>query len=608
MIRILTYLLPLLPLSVLAQPNPELDSMTSLLKTEMTGEEKVDLMVSIADKFGSADSGLWVSYSEQAMKLAEQIGYEKGLVDATYMRAAMDMTFGQIHSAALGFQQVVDLARKIDYKPGEAKGLNGLGATRDFQGDYSGALEYLFAAVKINEELGDLRSASSRYNNIGLVYYSQEDFQNAILYFEKALEVYEKINLQSSIALVNGNVGELYLKIRNIDRAEKHFTKALKLYTQLEEPYGKANMQRNLGDVQRIKGSFEEALSYYTTALSVYQELGRQQFVAQIFIGMGITYYQKNEWTTARRYLTEGVELSEDLDHILSIREGSEYLALVEEELGNHRAALEAQKKFKKAADEILNTEQTRSLTRQGVEYEFQKEKDSLAFEQQKATFALEKRIQRKNWIINTVIIVSIFLAIITVLSYRSYLNNKRKNLELGHKNEIIQLKNDELSTKHKEISDLRETEKQLAEEALALKERELTTVTMLSHEKNTILKHLGDEIGRMSHQVNKEVLPDLKELKKLIRANLNEESWKMFMYQFEKVHPSFFDNLKNSFPALTPHDLRICAYIKVGMDNKEIANISNVTHGGIKKSINRMKKKMDLTPEMDLRDFLITL
>lgn len=601
-------ILVLAPFAIYPQHNTALDSLTNLLKTPISDEQKVDVMVALADEHGASDSTLWVRYSEDAMQLAQQIGYDKGLVDATYMRAAMDMTFGYIHSAAKGFQQVVDLARKIDYQAGEAKGLNGLGATRDFQGDYSGALEYLFAAVRINEKLGDLRSASSRYNNIGLVYYSQEDFPNAILYFRKALDVYEKINLQSSIALVNGNMGELFLKVGDIHQAEGHFLAALQLYSQLGEPYGVANMHRNLGEVQHRKGIYTDALSYFDSALTAYETLGRGQFEAQTLIGMGITYYEKQEWSTAKEHLTKGVTLSEELDHILSIRDGWEYLALVEEALGNHEAALDAQKKFKKTADEILNTEQTRSLTRQHAEHEFQKERDSLAFVQQRATFDLEQQVQRKNSIVILVIIIASFLAIIAILSYRSFLTNKKKKLELEQKNMVIELKNDELRTKHEEISNLRESEKKMAEEAIALKERELTTVTMLSHEKNALLQQLNAQIGDLSKKVDEDVIPELKDIRKVISTNLDEESWSLFTYHFEKVHPKFFNILKTTFPALTQHDLRLCAYLRVGMSNKEIANISNITPDAVKKSLNRMKKKMSLTVETDFREFLMEL
>ena len=158
------------------------------------------------------------------------------------------------------------------------------------------------------------------------------------------------------------------------------------------------------------------------------------------------------------------------------------------------------------------------------------------------------------------------------------------------------------------EISNLREKEKKLADETIALKERELTTITMLSHERNSLLQQLGNQIGGLSDKVDEEVIPDLKEIKKTIKANLSDESWSAFVYHFEKVHPKLFDELQVRFPSLTQNDLRLCAYIRVGMDRKEMATVANVTPEAIKKSLYRLKKKMDLDAETDIREFLIGL
>ena len=50
-----------------------------------------------------------------------------------------------------------------------------------------------------------------------------------------------------------------------------------------------------------------------------------------------------------------------------------------------------------------------------------------------------------------------------------------------------------------------------------------------------------------------------------------------------------------------------MCAYLKVRMDNKVITQINNINVAGVKKSVNRMKKKLFLKPEDSIRDFLIS-
>ena len=582
-----------------------MDSLLKVLDSEISDRQRVDSYNELANTIHAEDSAKTIYYASQAIELADQIGYKEGKIDGLYMKAALSMSLGDIVFAAQGFQEVVDEARIIGYKKGEAKGLNGLGATRDFQGDYSGALDYLFQALRINEEVGDMISAASRYNNIGLVYYAQDDYPNAIKYFNRALDVYEELKDLESVALVSGNIGELYMNQGKLNLASEYFNRSLKLYIEIEKPFGMASGYRNLAEVYREQGDITTSIDYYQKALEINQDIGGQQFEAQALVGMGIALQKIGQWQNAKIHLEKGLKLGRQLYHILSIRDGWRHLAEVEEELGNFKAALKAQKNYKQAADSILNTSQTKRLTLLAADYRFQKERDSMTFEQQKATLAFEKEIERQQWIRSTAFAIAMLLGIIAFVSYRSYRVKQKKNLELFHKNEIIGLKNDELISKNSEISQLREVEKKMAEEALELKDRELTTVTMLAYEKNNILERLEDQLGKLTHKVDQSVLPDLKEIKKTIQANLSDDSWSSFTYHFEQVHPEFFEKLKEEYPVLTQNDLKLCAYLKVGLDNKVIARINSVSPDSVKKSINRLKKKIGLDVESNVRDYI---
>ena len=63
---------------------------------------------------------------------------------------------------------------------------------------------------------------------------------------------------------------------------------------------------------------------------------------------------------------------------------------------------------------------------------------------------------------------------------------------------------------------------------------------------------------------------------------------------------------MKTDYPQVTQNDLRLSAYIKVGMQNKEIAQITNVAPASVKKSINRLKKKLALSVDEDIRLFMM--
>lgn len=110
-------------------------------------------------------------------------------------------------------------------------------------------------------------------------------------------------------------------------------------------------------------------------------------------------------------------------------------------------------------------------------------------------------------------------------------------------------------------------------------------------------------EIINSKELIEKEKIKKINtELKTLISSNYN---WDDFKIQFEKVHPKFFDYLHQQFPNLTTTAHRHIAYIKIGMTTKEIAKLLNITPASVQKSRVRLKKKLNLTKDDDLFDFI---
>ena len=96
--------------------------------------------------------------------------------------------------------------------------------------------------------------------------------------------------------------------------------------------------------------------------------------------------------------------------------------------------------------------------------------------------------------------------------------------------------------------------------------------------------------------------------LKKVDSSIAHKDEWKVFEYNFNQVHEDFFKSLKAKHDNLTPKDLKICAYIKMNLSNKEIAPLLNVSIRGLETHRYRLKKKLDLENEISLSDYLINL
>jgi DNA-binding CsgD family transcriptional regulator len=65
---------------------------------------------------------------------------------------------------------------------------------------------------------------------------------------------------------------------------------------------------------------------------------------------------------------------------------------------------------------------------------------------------------------------------------------------------------------------------------------------------------------------------------------------------------------MKTRFPGLSPTDLKLCAYLRLNLTSKEIAQLMNISLKGVEISRYRVRKKLMLSTEVNLYDFLIDI
>ncbi len=83
------------------------------------------------------------------------------------------------------------------------------------------------------------------------------------------------------------------------------------------------------------------------------------------------------------------------------------------------------------------------------------------------------------------------------------------------------------------------------------------------------------------------------------------EEDWERLKIHFDTIHSGFIARLKSKYPELTQSELRHCIYIKLQMFTSEIAQMLNIDNKSVQAGRYRIKKKMKLPPDVDLKKFL---
>lgn len=87
-------------------------------------------------------------------------------------------------------------------------------------------------------------------------------------------------------------------------------------------------------------------------------------------------------------------------------------------------------------------------------------------------------------------------------------------------------------------------------------------------------------------------------------KENLEAEYWSYF----EQSHPYFFKQLKSRHPGLTGKEQKICALVMLDLSNKHIALFFSNSESTIKTTRKLLRRKLGLTPDVDLSDYLKSL
>ncbi len=140
----------------------------------------------------------------------------------------------------------------------------------------------------------------------------------------------------------------------------------------------------------------------------------------------------------------------------------------------------------------------------------------------------------------------------------------------------------------------------------LTSKERELTSKTIFINQKNQLLEKLIKELDELK---NSEVSArSLQQLQLQLRRELAPNAWKEFEIQFNEVHPGFQQRLLEKYPELTPAERRLCSFIRLDMNTREISSLSGQSIKSIEVARTRIRKKLGVSHEQNLTNFIAVI
>ena len=193
------------------------------------------------------------------------------------------------------------------------------------------------------------------------------------------------------------------------------------------------------------------------------------------------------------------------------------------------------------------------------------------------------------------VIFIILLIFLINLLNRWHFKKQKERSIEeekrvmllrqLNNEKEIVQLRNEKLQSE------------------VESKSNELINSTSNVIKLNEILTSIKSDLEPVNDQ------PVIKKVIKMINQRLNKNSdWETFQEAFNHTDREFLNKLKNAHPSLTPHDLRLCTYLRLNLTSKEIAPLLNISPRSVEIKRYRLRKKMNLEHESGLVEYILSI
>ncbi|MEZ2414827.1 tetratricopeptide repeat protein [Muriicola sp. E247] len=552
-----------------------LDLATKLNETEEIGYANFNIGTSFR-QVGQKDSA--IIFFKKAKSIFETNGYTEG-------EALVNSAFGTIALEKGDHDLAIELTQKNIAIEEANNNPTGIGLAYKFmglifreKGDYEKALDYSYKALKLITKPYNRLERADTLSEIGRIESELGNYKNANKYLYEARAIYEEENDLDFLAQCLMNIGGNYYHLKAYDKAEKILVEALQLAREMQSKANEGLTLIELGKTYVRLNQPDKALNCLKTAMDLGKQNARIMDVIVSAYQISEFYYEDNSTDMALQYANNAIKLADsvDLPNMLSL--SYRLRSNIHQKKNAFKPALEDFRKFKIIQDSLFHIEKTKEIEKLKTIYET--EKKELQIAQQETAISLLEQEARINDLQRLLLGGGLILSLLFFgLGFYAIRQKMKRN----------------------------RLEKEKLDAELAFKKKELTTHALHLAKKNEVLENLKKQAKTLK-AASKESKGYQELIKTINFDQQDDRSWENFTQYFEQVHKDFSSNVKMKYPEVTKNELRFMALLKMNMSSKEIATILNISTEGVKKARQRLRKKMDLTPQDSLETAVLAI
>jgi tetratricopeptide (TPR) repeat protein len=574
----------------------KVDSLEQILKSseEISKPQILNQLSEICKK----DPPKSIQYAEQALEIAEKTKNDTEVIKAL-KNSAIAHGFGNQYDKALELLlKALALAeKKSEWDLAADNALNIGTVYYVIIADYEKALSYYLKALEYYEKTGNQKGVASAQSGLGIAYTHEKKYELALETLFKSLASYEQLKEQREIPKIQVNIGTAYKEKNDLDKAIEYLSLAIKNFDQTKNTRGKAHALYVISDIYRLRKDFNQSITTVKQALALNQASDHKNSIAECYLQLGIIYIDLKQPGEAEANLIEAARIAAEIKKTETLSTAYQHLAGIAQQTSDFKNAYRYQKLHKTLQDSIFSEKKSKQIAEMQTRFQTAtKEKEIVLLKQEKA--------------INQMYLIAAIVLIVFITGIGFLIINRQK-LKIQTERELAE-KEAQLMEERRTLFEAELRNRELAEEQLQnqleFKNKELASYTLNLIQKNEILEDLKKAVDDIRTTPDGQVKQKLTSLVNMVNYSFHlDKDWENFKMHFEQVHQNFFKKLLESHPDLSANDLKLCALIKLNMDNRGIASMLNISQESAKVARHRLRKKLDLSAEQTLIAFLAT-
>ncbi len=458
---------------------------------------------------------------------------------------------------------------------------NNLGNVHRKTGNFAKAMESYEKAVEVFRKLQDETAVSDCLNNIGNLYIDNGDPFRALEYYRQSLKISEQAKDEYRLIIRYKNLAGAYTELKDYDNARLYLEDALKLAEKSGDKSFLASCNMLFGKLHEAKSDFIVASAFFRKSVNLYAEIGAKSEQSEALVELANTLLNQKSIKEAIQFANEALKIAESTGSLKGRLDASLCLARCYDKDDNPSRAYFYLNRATELKDSIYTVEKYRTI--EEIEAGFARSELKKQNEALSELSVLQKQAIRTKNVVMILLCISLLLGV--ALIWLIYKRIKEAKREAGMLKQQSEEKIGQLS------------------EDLISKERELTSKTIFINQKNQILEKI---IGELDELKKSDVsAQSIQHLQLQLKQELSPNAWREFETQFNEVHPGFQSRLLTCYPDLTPAERRLCSFIRLDMNTREISSLTGQSIKSIEVARTRIRKKLGVPHELNLTNFI---